>query len=452
VSAEDAERAAKTPLGIAEAGRKGGGFYPAFLDLVRRQLRQDYEEADLTESGLTVFSTLDPLLQGAAESALSGELDRLDRSARKEAHGLEGVVVVTTPQTGEVVALIGGRRAGFDGFNRALDAKRPIGSLAKPIVYLAALETGRYTPATLVADEPVDLKLPSGDRWKPANFDKQVRGQVTMVRALTQSLNLATVNMGLDVGLGRVARAFEQLGLAEAPAELPSMLLGATNLSPLEVTQVYNTLANGGFRAPLRAVRAVVDEAGQPLKAPELEVSEAVSPEAVHTLDRMMIEVMERGTGRAAKKLLPAGLVVAGKTGTSNDYRDSWFAGFSGSHLIVAWVGHDDNRPTGLTGTTGGLAVWSRLMGSIPTSPFEPLLPDTLDLRWIDYFSGRETSPYCNGSAVSMPFAPGSPLQPSDACPPGSDIGAPDETGLDVLGELGDPADVAPIEAEPEVP
>ena len=402
---------------------------------MRRQLRQDYEESDLTESGLTVFSTLDPLLQGAAESALAGELDRLDRSARKEAHGLEGVVIVTTPQTGEVVALIGGRRAGFDGFNRALDAQRPIGSLAKPIVYLAALETGRFTPATLVADEPVDLKLPNGDHWKPANFDKQVRGQVTMVRALTQSLNLATVNMGLDVGLGRVAHAFEQLGLSEAPAELPSMLLGATNLSPLEVTQVYNTLANGGFRAPLRAVRAVLDEAGQPLKAPELEVSEAVSPEAVHALDRMLIEVMERGTGRAARKQLPAGLVVAGKTGTSNDYRDSWFAGFSGSHLIVAWVGHDDNRPTGLTGTTGGLAVWSRLMGSIPTSSFEPLLPDALDLRWIDYFSGRETSPYCNGSAVSMPFAPGTRLEPSEACPPGSSSRATDEGELGELGE-----------------
>lgn len=455
VSAEDAERAMKKPLGIAEAGRKGGGFYPAFLDLVRRQLRQDYEEADLTESGLTVFSTLDPLLQGAAEAALSGELDRLDRSTRKEAHGLEGVVIVTTPQTGEVVALIGGRRAGFDGFNRALDAERPIGSLAKPIVYLAALETGRYTPATLVADAPVDLKLPSGDRWKPQNFDKQVRGQVTLVRALAQSLNLATVNMGLDVGLGRVSHAFEQLGLPEAPAELPSMLLGATNLSPMQVAQVYNTIANGGFRAPLRAVRAVVDEAGQPLKAPQLEVSEAVSPEAVHALGRMMVEVMERGTGRAAKNQLPAGLVVAGKTGTSNDYRDSWFAGFSGSHLIVSWVGHDDNRPTGLTGTTGGLAVWSRLMGSIPNTSFEPPLPDALDLRWIDFFSGRETSPYCNGSAVSMPFAPGTRLEHSEACPPGAGSRAADEAGLGELGEVGEADEAAEAESagtEPAVP
>jgi len=207
------------------------------------------------------------------------------------------------------------------------------------------------------------------------------------------------------------------------------MLLGAPNLSPFEVALMYNTLANGGFRSPLRAVRAVVDEAGQPLKAPELEVAQAVSPEAVYTLDRLMIEVMERGTGRAAKRSLPPGLVVAGKTGTSNDYRDSWFAGFSGSHLVVAWVGHDDNRPTGLTGTTGGLAVWSRLMGSIITSSFEPMLPESLEHRWVDYFSGRETSPYCDGSAVSLPFEVGTLLEPSAECPPDA-TEAPLDAGL----------------------
>jgi penicillin-binding protein 1B len=420
IGADDAAAAAKKPLGVAEAGRRGGSIYPAFLDLVRRQLRRDYQESDLTETGLTVFSTLDPLLQQKAEDALAAELDRLDESGRKEAQGLEGVVVVTTPQTGEVAALVGGRRASFDGFNRALDATRPIGSLAKPLVYLTALETNRYSPVSFLADEPIDMKLPNGDRWQPQNFDKQLRGQVTVVRALTQSLNLPTVRLGLDVGLDKVARTFQALGLEERPAELPSMLLGATNLSPFDVTQMYNTLANGGFRSPLRTVRAVVHENGQALKAPELEVAEAVSAEAVYTLDRMLIEVMERGTGRAAKRQLPAGLVVAGKTGTSNDYRDSWFAGFSGGHLVVAWVGHDDNRPTGLTGTTGGLAVWSRLMGSIVTSSLEPMLPESLEHRWVDFYSGRETSPYCDGSAVSLPFRVGTLLEPSAECPPGT--------------------------------
>ena len=217
-----------------------------------------------------------------------------------------------------------------------------------------------------------------------------------------------------------MARTFVQLGLAKPPDAFPSMLLGATNLSPFEVAQMYNTLANGGFRSPLRAVRAVVDESGQPLKAPELEVAAAVSPEAVYALDRLLVEVMERGTGRVARGQLPPGLVVAGKTGTSNDYRDSWFAGFSGSHLVVTWVGHDDNSPTGLTGTTGGLAVWARLMGSIVTSSFEPMLPEDLEHRWVDYFSGLETSPYCDGSAVSLPFRVGTLLEPNPECPPGT--------------------------------
>jgi penicillin-binding protein 1B len=206
---------------------------------------------------------------------------------------------------------------------------------------------------------------------------------------------------------------------------------------------MYNTLANGGFRSPLRAVRAVVNESGKALKAPELEVAEVKSPEAVYTLDLMLVEVMRRGTGRSAASELPNGLVVAGKTGTSNDYRDSWFAGFSGGHLIVAWVGHDDNRPTALTGTTGGLAVWSRLMGSIATTPFEPVMPEALELRWVDYYSGHETSPYCNGSALAMPFPPGTLLQPEPGCPPGED------TTLFDPGALGSaPLNEAPPEGE----
>jgi penicillin-binding protein 1B len=328
------------------------------------------------------------------------------------------VVVVTSPQTGEVLSLVGGRDAAFDGFNRALDARRPIGSIAKPLVYLAALEQGSYTPATFVHDDPVELKLPNGQIWKPENFTKTTSGPVPMVRALTQSLNLATVNLGLEVGLDKVADTYVQLGLEQAPAAFPSMLLGATNLSPFDVAQMYNTLANGGFRSPLRAVRAVLDENGKALKAPELEIEATASPEAVYELDRMLIEVMDRGTGRPARKDLAQGVTVAGKTGTSNDYRDSWFAGFSGGHLIVVWVGHDDNSSTGLTGTTGALPVWSKLMGSLATLSFEPVLPEDLEERWIDYYTGEETSPYCSGAAVRMAFAIGTPLPPSALCPP----------------------------------
>jgi penicillin-binding protein 1B len=422
ITSEEAAVAAAKPLDVSGPGRRGSGFFPAFLDLVRRQLRSDYREEDLTEAGLTVFTTLDPLLQEKAEASLSEELERQDKSPREEAHGLEGVVVVTAPQTGEVVAMIGGRNAAMDGFNRALDARRPIGSLAKPVVYLSALETGDYNPASIVADAPVEIRLPSGDIWQPNNFDKQVNGPVPMVQALARSLNLATVNLGMEVGLGRVSRTFEALGLEEAPPEYPSMLLGAVDLSPLEVAQVYNSIANGGFRSPLRAVRAVIDENGEALKAPELEVSQAASPESVYVLERMMVEVMERGTGRAARRQLPGGLVVAGKTGTSNDYRDSWFAGFSGSHLIVVWIGHDDNAPTALTGTTGALPVWTRLMSSITTSSFEPLMPEDVEDRWIDYYTGYETSPFCAGAALRMPFVIGTRLPRSESCEPGQSV------------------------------
>jgi penicillin-binding protein 1B len=415
----EAERAAKAPLGITDHAGRAANYFPAFLDLVRRKLREDYPENELTEAGLTVFTTLDPLLQEKAEAALSAELEQQDKSGRKGAKGLEGALVVTTPQTGEVVAVVGGRRAAFDGFNRALDMQRPIGSLAKPLVYLAALESGRYTPASTVMDEPIELKLDNGDLWKPGNYDKRVHGPVTLVRAVTQSYNLATVNLGIDVGLKPVTETYVQLGLDDAPPRYPSILLGAAQLNPVQVAQVYNTLANGGYRSPLRAVRAVIDADGKPLKAPELEVTEAASASAIYALDRLMIEVFERGTARPAKRSLPPGLVVAGKTGTSNDYRDSWFAGFSGSHLIVVWMGHDDNASTGLTGTTGALQAWARLMASIDTSSFEPLLPEDVEDRWIDYYSGLETSPYCSPYAVSLPFRVGEQLIASATCPPG---------------------------------
>src|SRR5262245_36706370 len=158
-----AEQAAKRPLGIVGAGTQAGGYYPAFLDLVRRTLRRDYREEDLTEAGLKIFSTLNPLVQTRAEKALSEELDRLDKSRKqKKDHKLEGVVVVTAPQNGEVIAMVGGRQANFDGFNRALDAHRSIGSLVKPVIYLAAMETGRYTEASVVEDGPIEVKLANG--------------------------------------------------------------------------------------------------------------------------------------------------------------------------------------------------------------------------------------------------------------------------------------------------
>ena len=415
------EKAVKTalakPLGIVNGGTRAGGYYPAFLDLVRRTLRRDYREEDLTEAGLKIFSTLDPFAQTRAEAALKQELTRLDKSRkRKDSVPLEGVVVVTRPQNGEVIAMVGGREAGFAGFNRALDAKRSIGSLVKPVIYLAAIETGKFTAASIVDDAPVELKLANGQTWKPQNISKELYGPVPLVRALAQSLNLATVNLGLQVGLPRVTREFQALGLDREPPQLPSVLLGALDVSPLEVAQLYNAFANGGFSSPLRAVRSVVDGEGKPLKSFALEVTPVADPIAVYQVNRMLVQVMERGSGASSRAYLPSGLVVAGKSGTSSDYRDSWFAGFSGSHLAVVWIGYDDNAPTGLTGSSGSLAVWSRLMASIGTSSWSAPLPDGLQEAWMEFPTGMGAKPGCADEVVSVPLPTGVELPMKPGC------------------------------------
>ena len=415
IERDAAARAIERPLGIVSSTTQAGGYYPAFLDLVRRTLRRDYRDEDLTEAGLRIFSTLDPYAQHEAEKILVQELKRLEK-ARKQKKPLEGVVVITRPQNGEVIAVVGGRDAGFEGFNRALDAKRSIGSLVKPVIYLAALESGRYHAASIVEDGPVEVKLSNKQIWRPQNISHEYYGPVPLVRALSQSLNLATVRLGLEIGLPNVTREFQKLGLEREVPQLPSVLLGALDVSPFEVAQLYNAFANGGFDTRLRAVRAVLDAEGKPLKAFGLEVTPVADPTAVYQLNQMLVQVMEHGTGRGARAYLPSGLVVAGKSGTSSDYRDSWFAGFSGSHLAVVWIGHDDNTPTGLTGSSGSLAVWARVMRALGTTSLGASLPEELEEEWIEFRTGLAARPGCGEDIIRVPLPLDVELPPADGC------------------------------------
>jgi penicillin-binding protein 1B len=409
------QSAAEHDLGLVDDTRRSA-TQSAFLGLVRRQLGMEYARDDLERKGLVVLSTLDPTVQAAAERALASGLKTLG----KKADPLEGAVVVTSPQTGEVRALVGGRQADYEGFNRALDARRPIGSLIKPAVYLAALESGRYTLASLVDDAPIEVKLPNGDTWLPSNFDDRAHGQVPLVRALAESLNMATVRLGLDVGLEPIRDVLQRLGLPQKPPLYPSMLLGALALTPIEVAQIYNTLANGGFRVPLRTVRSVIDEDGNLLQRYDIEIAQASEPAYVYALNQALIQVMERGTGRTVRALLPPGLVVAGKTGTSDDLRDSWFAGFSSDHLIVTWLGADDNRPIGLTGSSGAAKIWAGVLGAIEATSYDAPAPDTLDEQWIDYLTGDPTAPRCP-DAVAIPVPADQPIDRRLGC--GGDVG-----------------------------
>ena len=400
VSEADAAAAARRPLGVTP--RPAGAYYPAYLDFVRRTLRRDYHDEDLTQAGLAIYTSLEPRAQDAAERSLERELTRLDRLRKHGGEQLEGAVVVTTPQSGDVVAIVGGRDVGYDGFDRALDARRAMGSLVKPFIYLAALESGRYNAATLVQDEPVDLKLAGGKHWRPENFNRDVNGPVPVVRALADSLNLATVGVGLDLGLPKVAETLGRFGLEPPPEQVPAMLLGAVNVTPLEAAQLYNGLANGGFRNPLRAVRAVIGAGGKAVKAYPVQVTQVATPEAVYQLDRLLVEVMERGTGRPARAILPAQLVTGGKSGTSSDYRDSWFAGFSGSDLTVVWVGYDDDAPTGFTGSAGALPVWAHIMADLGGSSWSAPMPDGVVDMQIEYGTGLRVLPGCSDDRVTV--------------------------------------------------
>jgi penicillin-binding protein 1B len=414
ISAPEASAAAQRPLGVSN--RPGGAYYPAYLDFVRRTLRRDYRDEDLTQAGLQIFTSLEPRAQDEAERSLERELERLDRAHKVPGAHLEGAVVVTAPQSGDVIAIVGGRDVGYDGFDRALDARRSMGSLVKPFIYLTALESGHYNAATVVQDAPVDVKLANGTHWRPENFTHEVYGPVPIVRALSESLNLATVGVGLSVGLGKVAQTLQRFGLAQPPAQVPAMLLGAVDLAPIEAAQLFNGLANGGFRNPLRAVRAVISQDGKEVKAFPLQVSQVAAPAVVYQLDRMLVHVMDHGTGRPGRALLPPNLVVAGKSGTSSDYRDSWFAGFSGSHLAVVWVGYDNDQPTGFTGSAGALPVWAHLMASLGTSSWNAPMPESLAEVQLEYLTGLRVVAGCAEDIVAVAVPEGTALPAKPGC------------------------------------
>lgn len=408
ITPEQARHAKAAPLGVTKRGKTNNANFPAFIDLVRRQLKRDYREEDLTSEGLRVFTTLDPWAQRKAEKILADQLARLEKSRKLKSGTLNGALVMSRPQSGEVTAVVGGRDAAFAGFNRALDAVRPIGSLVKPAVYLTALsQPSRYTLVTPLQDVAISLTGEDGQVWQPENYDKIEHGEVPLHTALAQSYNLATVRLGLDLGLDAVIDNLQRLGVTKTMKPYPSLLLGALSLSPLEVTEVYQTFAGGGFHTPLRAITAVLDAGNRPLQRYALEIERAADPAAVFLLNRNLVEVVREGTGRGLARYLLAGVEVAGKTGTTNDLRDSWFAGFGDDRLAVVWIGRDDNQPAGLTGSAGALPVWGRLMRELGVAGLSLTRPESVEYFLIDPDTGLLADEGCPG-AQALPFIRGS--------------------------------------------
>lgn len=411
----EAERLQTRTLGIGERPAGGATPYPAFMDLVRRQLRQFYRDEDLTSEGLRIFTTLDPVVQEQAERAVERWLGRLEKSRNLPAGSLETAVLVSARERGEVLALVGGSDPRYPGFNRVLDAARPIGSLIKPVVYLTALaDPARYQLATLLDDAPLRIKGPDGNIWAPQNYDDEYHGQVTLREALINSYNIPVVRVGMDVGMAPVLDTLRRLGARRPLDPYPSLFLGAASLTPLEVGQIYQSLADGGFATPLRGIREVVSGDSQPLQRYPLVVEQAADAKAVFLLATVLQQVVGEGTAKGLASQIPPNAAVAGKTGTTDGMRDSWFAGFSADHVAVVWLGRDDNEPTGLTGSTGAMRIWGEMVARLPLRPLELLPPEGIEWVQIDRDSGLRANERCEHSDW-LPFVSGS--EPRERAP-----------------------------------
>ena len=404
------------PLGVSRRVSRASNLYPAFIDLVKRQLRQDYQQDDLQSEGLRIYTTLDPLVQRAAETSVTKVIPDL-QARHSTADALQTAVIVASPESGEVQALVSDSNPRFPGFNRAIDAVRQVGSLIKPAIYLAALsDPRRYTLASILDDSPLRLQERNGTIWEPQNYDRQFSGDILLYQALMQSRNVPTVRLGLDVGLAKIVRSLKNLGIERDVPPYPSMTLGAFDLTPYEVAKMYQTLAGKGFSTPLRAIREVLDNEGAALSRYPLELEQTLNEDAVYLINHTLHRVTQEGTAKMLASRLPAR--VAGKTGTTDDLRDSWFAGFSEDRLGVVWVGRDDNQSTGLTGASGALSIWLELMQQLPLQDLQLEKPANIEFKWIDRESGGLSKKACAGT-VECPFISGSaPTQRAECTSP----------------------------------
>ena len=411
LTAAQTNAAQAAPLDVISNGQLPHNRFPAFMQLVRQQITADFDDATLRAGNLSIFTTLDPAAQLYTEQAISSTLQGLG----KRANGVQAAAVVTDAHTGSVLAVVGSKLPGDQGFNRALDAQRPIGSTIKPFVYLVALtQPDRWNLASLLDDSPVSLRQPDGSVWTPHNDDNQSHGQLPMVDALAHSWNLATIHLGLAIGLPRIRAFLESFGLTDVNPS-PSLLIGALDLSPFQVAHLYEYLASDGHALPLVAVRGVLDANGRTIKRYQVQGGSGEYQTAVRQVTWAMQQVALYGTASAIGNSGLAWLHAAGKTGTSNDLRDSWFAGFTGEHLAVFWMGRDDNKPTTLFGASGALRAWRALFAKLPTRPLSASPGEGLEMAWINPADGKRTEPQCQG-ARQFPVVVGTLSTDTEGC------------------------------------
>lgn len=418
ITRQEATHAKQQALGVVASKPSGVTPFPAYMDLVKQQLKRDYREEDVRSKGLMIFTSMDPILQLTAESVVRKRVRRLERAKGIRKGRLNGALVLSTVDGGEILAMVAGRDARYAGYNRALDAKRQIGSTVKPPIYLAALQNRRlgYTLASRLSDGPVTVKL-GRKYWEPRNYDHRSLGSVLFYESLVKSRNTPTVRIGVRTKISEVTKQLRAMGVESNIPQYPSVYLGALELSPMEVQQMYQTIAADGYYSPLKSIRSVMNSKGKTLNRYRIKVKSVASPASTYLIQHTMHEITQTGTAKYLKKVLPSWKKVAGKTGTTNNKRDSWFSGFSGEHVMTVWVGRDDNKPTGLTGGDGALKLWADMMRILPTKAFNPKRPSNVYWVKIDKASGLRYNSGC-GKPVTLPFIKGTAPRKKRVCPP----------------------------------
>ena len=393
-------------LGVSLPNYRTETRYPAFHDIVRLELQKNFNEKELRTKGLAVETNLDPVLQDSLENNLQKTKLQLIKKYGSRLEGLEGAAIAVDISSGEVKAVAGSTEPSSYGFNRSINAIRPIGSLVKPFIYLTALDQyNDYNLTTLLDDSKLSL-MSGGKLWEPDNFDKKFHGDIPLHVALWQSYNIASARLGLDVGYEAVEKMFLNLGITKDVPNYPSLFIGSFELSPYQAIQAYQTIASDGFYSPLRSIRQIKDTEGKIEFSYPYSIDQTIRPEPVALLKFAMQQTFERGTARGYSKKQIQLWNAGGKTGTSDDQRDSWFVGFAGELLVLVWLGFDDNRQTPLTGRTGAFQVWKNFINDIkPVKTTQSSLP-RINYVWTDIGDGLRSGKKCKNS-ILIPFIEG---------------------------------------------
>ena len=370
--------------------------FPAYLDLVKRQLKSNYSAAELSARGLRIFTPFDPLAQRHLEQGLTNGLNRFRQDE------LQSAVVMADYLNGDIQALVGDRVVDFPGFNRAIMAQRQIGSLIKPLLLYSLLESGENSLATSVTDKPIRIKQSDGAIWEPRNYDRKLHGKMTLYQSFIHSYNLPFVHLGVNGGLEALADNLDKIHLLKHDVIYPSLLLGTTAMSAFEVAQMYQVIANNGYFTPLTTIRQVADNDNRILKSNPIDSLKLFDQATMLQVQRALVGVAEEGTARYLKQRF-GDQTVAGKTGTTNDARDSWFAGFTERLLTVVWLGRDDNQPINLTGSSGALRVWADIMQLKGFAAFKLSRDESLKWHFVDRLNGRLSGEDCE-DATLLPF------------------------------------------------